>query len=261
MVILLPAGLTESLTTDASIMFPPLVRVLYNYDRSIKHNRDYMKICRLCKQSLPFSFFHKCNRSKDKLKNSCKDCRNRESREYIKNNRTKYNAYQLKWQKANLEKRHEYRENAKHKYGSANISALRWQKNNKEMINTKRKQKYQTDPKYKMICDIRSLVSHIFSNSGYTKDQKTEKIIGIGYEELVEHLIKTCIDRYGHFDPTEKYHIDHIIPISSGVTEEEIIKLNHFSNLQLLKKLDNLRKSNKIIDSLQPNQQLESEDS
>ena len=30
------------------------------------------------------------------------------------------------------------------------------------------------------------------------------------------------------------WDIDHIIPISSGNTEEEIIKLNHYSNLQPL---------------------------
>lgn len=40
------------------------------------------------------------------------------------------------------------------------------------------------------------------------------------------------------------YHLDHKIPISSAKTEEEIIKLNHYTNFQLLKSDENLRKSN-----------------
>ena len=30
------------------------------------------------------------------------------------------------------------------------------------------------------------------------------------------------------------WDIDHIIPVSSGMTEEEVVKLNHFTNLQPL---------------------------
>ena len=43
------------------------------------------------------------------------------------------------------------------------------------------------------------------------------------------------------------WEIDHIIPISSAKTENEIIKLNHYTNLQPLWKSDNRKKSNKII--------------
>ena len=40
--------------------------------------------------------------------------------------------------------------------------------------------------------------------------------------------------------------IDHIIPISSGKTEDEVIKLCHYSNLQPLWAEENLLKSDKI---------------
>ena len=43
-----------------------------------------------------------------------------------------------------------------------------------------------------------------------------------------------------------EWHFDHIIPISSAQTEEEVIKLNHYTNFQPLWAEDNLRKSNKI---------------
>ena len=38
-----------------------------------------------------------------------------------------------------------------------------------------------------------------------------------------------------------------IIPISSAKTEEEIIKLNHYTNLQPLWSRENMSKGNKLI--------------
>ena len=50
-------------------------------------------------------------------------------------------------------------------------------------------------------------------------------------------------DNYGIYG----WHIDHIIPLSSAKTEEEIFKLCHYTNLQPLWAVDNLKKSNKLI--------------
>ena len=46
-------------------------------------------------------------------------------------------------------------------------------------------------------------------------------------------------DNYG------KWHIDHIIPLNSAKTEEEIIKLCYYTNLQPLWASDNIRKKDK----------------
>ena len=43
------------------------------------------------------------------------------------------------------------------------------------------------------------------------------------------------------------WHIDHIIPISYAKSEEEIYKLNHYSNFQPLWAKDNLSKGNRFI--------------
>ena len=44
-----------------------------------------------------------------------------------------------------------------------------------------------------------------------------------------------------------KWHIDHIIPLSSAANEEELYKLCHFTNLQPMWATDNIRKGSKII--------------
>ena len=48
------------------------------------------------------------------------------------------------------------------------------------------------------------------------------------------------------FNDTSKYHVDHIIPISKWLKELHGQDPNHISNLQLIEKEVNLKKSNKI---------------
>jgi hypothetical protein len=47
---------------------------------------------------------------------------------------------------------------------------------------------------------------------------------------------------YGYYG----WHVDHKIPLDSGKTEEEILKLCHYLNLQPLWRNDNQSKSNVI---------------
>ena len=48
-----------------------------------------------------------------------------------------------------------------------------------------------------------------------------------------------------NWDNAGKWHLDHIIPISSAKNEEDIIKLNHYTNFQPLWAIDNLTKGNR----------------
>ena len=43
------------------------------------------------------------------------------------------------------------------------------------------------------------------------------------------------------------WHIDHKIPLSSAKTPEAVEKLMHYTNLQPLWSVENIRKSNKIL--------------
>lgn len=66
-------------------------------------------------------------------------------------------------------------------------------------------------------------------------------------DKFNEHLLKTYKNNYGEeWDGVEKVHIDHIVPLATANTEEEVIKLCHWTNLQLLKEKDNLYKRDKL---------------
>ena len=76
-------------------------------------------------------------------------------------------------------------------------------------------------------------------------------MIGCTPEQLLEHLHKTWYDNYGTEYNGEPVHIDHIIPLSSAETEEDMYKLCHYTNLQYLKPEDNLAKSDSILQTIQ----------
>lgn len=79
------------------------------------------------------------------------------------------------------------------------------------------------------------------------KRYKTEEILGCTLEELVSHLESQFTEGMTWENRGLKgWHIDHIIPISSAKTEEEVYKLSHYTNLQPLWAKDNLEKHNKI---------------
>jgi hypothetical protein len=97
------------------------------------------------------------------------------------------------------------------------------------------------DKLFKLKENIRKDVNQSFSRSGYTKKSRTHEILGCSFEELKLYLESKFQpwmnwDNHGLYNGTEGYgwDIDHVIPLSSAKTEEELIKLNHYTNLQPL---------------------------
>ena len=99
----------------------------------------------------------------------------------------------------------------------------------------------KVDPIYKFRINTRSSILKIFKDNGYTKSKKTEEILCISILEFVNYIESKFEDwmtweNRGLYNGELNYgwDIDHIIPLSSVNSEEEIIKLNHYSNLQPL---------------------------
>ena len=75
---------------------------------------------------------------------------------------------------------------------------------------------------------------------------KTFDIVVCSPVELKKYLESKFVEGMT-WETQGKWHIDHIIPVSSVKTEEYIYKLYHYTNLQPLWSKDNLRKSDKIL--------------
>ena len=215
------------------------------------------KICSKCKEEKMICNFGSYKRNKDGKRGSCKECESKESKEWRQNNPEKVKLqkerYLKKYPQKNLDRGKKYRENNPEKVrqrsdnwrkNNSGYSSLYYQKN-KNKINIQILIKKKNDPIFKLQSHYRSKLNKIL---GSKKDGKTFDIIGCTPQFLKEHLENQFTDgmnwdNHGLFG----WHIDHIIPLSSANTEEELYKLCHYSNLQPLWAEDNLRKGNKII--------------
>ena len=117
-------------------------------------------------------------------------------------------------------------------------------------IRVGKRKKYMSlkSPLYKLKCNLGSRTSNAFRNKGYPKKGKTREMLGVDWEVCKAH-IERQFAKGMNWDNHGDWHIDHIIPLASAKTEEELIKLCHYSNLQPLWAEENLSKNDKIIET------------
>ena len=110
----------------------------------------------------------------------------------------------------------------------------------KKMSNSVMKRR-KNDPIFKLHCAIGSAIRTSIKNKGYTKKSRTHEILGCSYEEFSKYL-ESKFEPWMTWDNKGKYNgelnygwdMDHIIPVSSAITEEELIRLNYYTNFQPL---------------------------
>lgn len=161
------------------------------------------------------------------------------------NNKEKVLVSQKSYREKNKENLREYRR----KYRVENILNITInRKKTQPLINSYLKKKRDSDPLYRLTINVRNRLKSYLTIKNITKKNRTFNLVGCNPQELMKHLEShfqdnMSWDNYGLYG----WHIDHIIPLSSAKTEEEIYKLCHYTNLQPLWAEDNLKKSNKLI--------------
>ena len=140
------------------------------------------------------------------------------------------------YREANKEKIKQYREANKEKIKQ---QRKQYREANKEKINEYEKNKRKTDLIYWLKSNLRTNIAKMLKRKGYTKNSKTIEILGCTFEEFklyLESKFESWMtwDNRGLYNGTPNYgwDIDHIIPSSSAITEKDVIKLNHYTNLQ-----------------------------
>lgn len=100
------------------------------------------------------------------------------------------------------------------------------------------------DPLYKFTEKVRNLVGSAMAKGGFSKNSRTENIIGCNFSEFSKYIESQFTEGMNWRNQGE-WHMDHILPISAATTKEEVIALNHYTNFQPLWAVDNLRKQDK----------------
>ena len=224
-----------------------------------------MKTCNLCKEDKELELFKKDQRRFDGRGSSCKDCMKVKGLEYYHRtkderkeaiNENRRNSYSKNKEKENRKSK-EYKDNNKDKikdynkkYRSENLEKCRELSKEYYYDNIDERRAYsikytndklKSDDLFKLKFYLRSMIKKHFNRGGYSKSSKTQEILGCSFEEFKLYLESKFEDwmnweNRGLYNGELNYgwDIDHIIPLSSAKTEEDIIKLNHYLNLQPL---------------------------
>jgi len=202
------------------------------------------KICSKCKVEKDVCNFNKKsvnNKGVQYYKSWCKNCQSEDEKSKRLLNPENYKI----WYDKTRKKRNEYRST----YYQQNKEKLRdYNKKYDKNKSVNFMIKYNTDPIIKLRHRLSCRLREILKFKSLIKNKTYNEIIGCSPEFLKEHLEKKftkgmCWENHGLYG----WHIDHIIPISSAKTEEEIYELCYYTNLQPLWAEDNLKKSDKII--------------
>lgn len=157
------------------------------------------------------------------------------------------------WRTENYRKNKELQDSKNKKWRLANPEKVKASRNKHRLSKEESRLKYKNDVLYRLAKLIRNRTNSATKASSLEKKYKFIQYIGCTMERLREHLEQQFLpgmswENHG----LHGWHIDHIIPLSSAETEEELLKLSHFSNLQPLWAKDNLTKwAKKVCPSLE----------
>lgn len=187
-------------------------------------------------------------------KNSCKKCEALRTKEYQKNNKEKCQKRSKIWEEKNKEKR----KSQNKKWRTLNRDNLlsymkEYSEKNRPILQIKRKtyqrKKYNSDENYKLRMLIGGRIRRIFNHQRVNKGNKSIELLGCDLNFLKSYIENKFKDgmSWDKFKLGE-IHIDHIKPCASfDLTDPEQQKeCFHYSNLQPLWAVDNLKKGAKI---------------
>lgn len=109
--------------------------------------------------------------------------------------------------------------------------------------------KVQQDPFYKIRSVLRSRISCFLRRNKIRKTHTSNQYLGADFDTVKLHLEPKFLPEMTWKNHGKIWHIDHIIPLASAKTEEELIKLFHYTNLQPLWARDNWSKGAKILEA------------
>jgi hypothetical protein len=202
-----------------------------------------MKICNVCFIEKPINEFHKDKNGKFGVGGKCKLCKKEHSIIDYKNNKSYYKFKSKEWNLKNP--------------NMSKIYNKRYNSLNKEKIRNYDNVRYKTNPCFRLQkiqkVNILSNLKRVNKGSKFNYF-KSELILGCTFEEFKLYL-ENKFEPWMNWENQGKYNgelnhgwdLDHIIPISSAKTEEEVLRLNNYLNYQpLCSKINRDIKKDKI---------------
>lgn len=111
----------------------------------------------------------------------------------------------------------------------------------REKRNAWKRNKIKVDPVASLKNRVRARIGHYMAKFGAVKNSAAIEILGCEWESLKSHLENQFTEGM-NWENRGEWQVDHIIPLGSAQSVEEVLRLCHYSNLQPLWAEQNRRK-------------------
>lgn len=178
---------------------------------------EQSRVCRVCGELKKTSEFYPCYDKAGSKRRVCKLCFLEQNKRYQLEHREEKLAYLKKYHKKNKDKI-------------------------REQSRVRRKERLVTDPIYKAKRQAQLSIWKAFNGNGRISMDKIKYWVGCSADELTDHLKRTWKEEYHTEWNGQPYNVDHIIPLVTAKTVEDIRQLSHYTNLRLVTPEDNFAK-------------------
>ena len=225
------------------------------------------KTCKDCKIEKETIEFYKDKTMKLGCLNFCKQCMSIRrknnpkikelNRKFREKNKEKYREYGKKYREENKEYHREYgkkyrEENKddirkyKQIYYISNIDNIKSKRETnkdkmKEYNSSYKKNRYKNDKLFRYKKIVNRLIMMSFKRNNFKKCKRSIEILGCDIPDFIKYIESKfepwmSWDNRGLYNgcPNYGWDFDHITPLCVAETEEDVIKLNHYTNIQPL---------------------------
>lgn len=211
------------------------------FGKKTKNSDGLYNYCKVCKKIKDNSYYEK-NKQKVITKQTEYYQENRENILKSRSESGKNIEYAKKWREANPETHKESNRKSRAKYKQKIKEYNKeYKAENRDSINAN-KREYLKNPINRLAKSCRGRLLSTLKSKSFKKALKFEQYLGCTAEQAVAHI--TAQFQPGmSWDNHGEWHIDHIKALATATTEEEVYALCHYTNLQPLWGIDNIRKN------------------
>lgn len=187
-----------------------------------------------------------------------------QNKKYREAHKEEIKAYHKEWRDRNREslnekQREKYKEDPqafkerKDRYVASHLEQVkesrhRYKTENRQKCTDYERNKRHNDPVYRFRNSFRCLIWGYNKKKGYTGTKNVWEMVGCDFETFLVYIQSQfeegmTMENYGHGKGC--WNIDHIVPISTAQNDEDIERLNHYTNLRPLWAKDNIAKGSK----------------
>jgi hypothetical protein len=200
------------------------------------------KICTICKKEKNIKDFSK---HKNKTTYRCKQCLSDYNKNYYQKNQEKLKERAAQFRENHPDYMITWRENNKNKVYK---QKREWFEKNRHKLNEQERQRRKKDHAYRIKKNLRRRINNVIKKPN-KKHAPTFELLGCSLQEFLKHLEGQFVEGMNWNNYGNLWHIDHILPCASfDLTDpEQQRKCFHYTNLQPLWAIDNIRKRDKIL--------------